>query len=653
MSALVTGPATPTTATTPKPRSSSERPRPLRLSPRRCRCASPSRPVGTLPGGTFGGVPGEPQGDTKRTTATAATDDEAAADVPQRQVGRYLIRARVGRGGMASVYRAHDPSIGRDVAIKFLHATLAQDEECHARFLREARAAGSLTHTNIAVVHDVGEIEGRPFMAMELIEGETLADVLERRKTLPVREAMTIALQIARALDYAHAHGVVHRDIKPGNILMPAGGRGVKVTDFGIAHLDDAITDASGQRTQVGAVLGTPQYMSPEQAKGEKLDGRSDIFSAGIVLYQMLGGERPFRADSMVALATKIATEPHAPVHTLRADVPTSLRRVVDRCLAKVPDQRFATGAELAEALSKARRELDDAQQKTERPRIVSLRLKWALAMASIVALVMGITASVITQRQYDAMMNQATEYGASLARFVARQNGEPALNEDWETVDEKLKYLMGAGNFERIVMIDGKGIVRSSSRAELVGKPYKPEGSEVLGNFAGGTAAMRYHADGAPVLGFEAPVMYQNTPVGRIALGIPEEPLTKVARLSKTLMAVLVLVTTLAVGAATYLLAQRFAKPIRLLGESLDEIAKGRFAHRIGETRKDEFGELYARFDAMAHALQQHARFTRPVTDAGAPSTFISDPTTPGQPTPDGDNASLLPTGTPTPPGR
>jgi HAMP domain-containing protein len=462
-------------------------------------------------------------------------------------------------------------------------------------------------------------------MAMELIDGETLADVLDRRRSLPIREAVTIGLQLARALDYAHAHGVVHRDIKPGNILMLANGRGVKVTDFGIAHLDDA----QSMRTQVGAVLGTPQYMSPEQAKGEKLDGRSDIFAAGIVLYQMLGGERPFRADSMVALATKIANEPHAPLNTLRADLPASLRRVVDRCLAKQPEQRFATGAELAEALAKVRRELDEAQQqKQPRPRIVPLPVQWALAMATVVALVMGITATVISQRQYDAMMRQATDYGASLARFVARQSGEPALAEDWDTIDERLKYLMSAGHFERIVMIDSKGIVRSSSRPELVGKPYKPPGSEVLGSFGGGAAAMRFFAGGAPVLGFEAPVTYQNVPVGRIALGIAEEPLTAVARLSKWLMTVLALVTMLAAAGATYLLARRFAKPLALIGDSLDEIAKGRFAHRIGESRKDELGLLYAKFDAMAQSLQQHARFSRPAMDAATPSAFGNETT-------------------------
>jgi len=518
-----------------------------------------------------------------------------------RQVGRYLIRARLGRGGMATVYRAHDPQIGRDVAIKFLHASLAEDEECHSRFLREARAAGGLQHPNIVVVHDVGEIEGRPYMAMELIDGMPLADLLEKNKQMPIRDAVVIALQLARALDYSHNRGIVHRDIKPGNIMLLADQRTVKVTDFGIAHMDDG----GHQRTQVGTVLGTPQYMSPEQTRGDKLDGRSDLFSAGIVLYQMLAGERPFRGDSLVAVATKIANENPVPLAQLRPDVPAALRRIVDRCLAKAPAQRFSTGKELADALVKVLAELDEAARDKDKPRIVPLRIKWALAMAAIIALVMGITATIVTQRQYAALMGQATEYGASLARFIARQNADSALAEEWEVVDVALQEMMKTGNFERIVVIDKAGVVRASSMPAQLGQPYKPAGTESLGKLAGDTAAMRYHVNNESVLGFESPVKFQDLQVGRVALGIPEKPLTQVATLSITLMAILALVTVAAVAVAMYFLADWFAKPIRLVSESLGEIAKGNFTHRIAETRKDEFGQLYVDFDAMAQALQ------------------------------------------------
>ena len=524
-----------------------------------------------------------------------------------QQVGRYLIRERLGRGGMATVFKAHDPTINREVAIKFLHASLCADDEYRARFVREARAAGGLSHPNIVVVHDVGEIDGRPYMAMELIEGTSLAEELEKNKQMPIRDVVVMGMQLARALDYAHARGIVHRDIKPGNIMRLAGSQTIKVTDFGIAHMDDRgddDTDAA-QHTRIGDVLGTPQYMSPEQANGEKLDGRSDLFSTGIVLYQMLTGRRPFRGDSLVAVATRITTEDPPPITKQRPDVPASLRRVVDRCLAKQPGNRFQTGRELSDALAKVLAELDEIAREKNRPRIVPLRVKWAAMMAAIVAVVMGLTAAIITQRQYAAMMDQVSDYGASLARMIAQQNAAAVLGEDWEQVDVGVQEIMKTRNFERVTVIDLGGIVRVSSIPSLVGQPYRPEATENIGKH-GAIATTRYAgANGSPILGFDAPINFQDKQVGRVALGVPEEPLTQVARLSIMLMVVLAVVTVLAVAIAMYFVANWFAKPIRLVAESMAEIGKGRFDHRINEQRKDEFGELYVAFDAMAQALQ------------------------------------------------
>jgi len=287
-----------------------------------------------------------------------------------RQVGRYQIGERLGRGGMATVFRAHDPQIGRDVAIKFLHATLCEDEEYHARFLREARAAGGLSHPNIVTVHDVGEIDGRPYMAMEVLDGLPLSDEMANGKPLPVRDVVIMGIQLARALSYAHSRGIVHRDIKPGNLMRVKGTRTIKVTDFGIAHMESA---GSEHRTRVGDILGTPQYMSPEQAQGEKLDGRSDLFSTGILLYQMLTGQRPFLGDSLVALAMKIAKDEPIPIEKLRPDLPASLRRIVERCLAKSPDRRFQTGDELSDALGRVLADLDEGERKKNKPRMVPL----------------------------------------------------------------------------------------------------------------------------------------------------------------------------------------------------------------------------------------------------------------------------------------
>ena len=535
-----------------------------------------------------------------------------------RQVGRYRIGERLGRGGMATVFKAHDPDIGRDVAIKFLHATLCEDEEYHARFLREARAAGGLSHPNIVTVHDVGEIEGRPYMAMELLDGQPLSEEMAGGKPMPVRDVVVMGIQLARALAYAHARGIVHRDIKPGNLMRVKGTQTIKVTDFGIAHMESAGPE---HRTRVGDILGTPQYMSPEQAQGERLDGRSDLFSTGILLYQMLTGQRPFLGDSLVALAVKIAKEEPIPIEKLRPDLPASLRRVVERCLAKAPERRFQTGEELSEALGRVLAELDEAARKQNKPRIVPLRVKWAAMMALIVAVVMALTATVITQRQYAAMVNQVVDSGAALARFIAAQNAVAALSEDWIPVEVSLQEIMKTGDFQSINIIDRAGIVRASNQPDRVGQPYRPPPSKSLGDREGGLPITQYVADGEAVLGFEAPITFQAKQVGRVALGLREKPLVQVARLSMGLMAVLVVVTVLAVAVAMFFVANWFAQPIKLVGESMDEIAKGRFDHRINERRSDEFGELYLAFDRMAQALQDRQAGANIATPAPTPS--------------------------------
>ncbi|GAA0754569.1 protein kinase [Ideonella azotifigens] len=554
--------------------------------------ASPAPVTGTLPGGRI--APGN--------------------EAPVRQVGRYEISERLGRGGMASVFRAHDPGIARDVAIKFLHASLCEDEEYRARFLREARASGGLSHPNIVTVHDVGEIDGRPYMAMELLDGESLAEVLAPGQPLPVRDVVIMGMQLARALDYAHKRGIVHRDIKPGNIARVRNTLDIKVMDFGIAHMESTKGE---QRTRVGDVLGTPQYMAPEQMQGEKIDGRSDLFSAGIVLYQMLTGQRPFQGDSVVNLALKIAKEDPTPMAKLRPGLPASLRRVVDRCMAKAPEHRFQTGAELAEALGRVLAEIDEEAGAANRPRIVPLRVKWAGMMALIVAVVMALSASLIIQRQYAAMMAQVADYGAALARFIAAQNAVAALSEDWVAVDVSLQEVMKTRDFQSVTVADRGGVVRASSQPGLQNLPYQPPPGESLGE-RGGVKLSRYLAGGEPVLGFESTITFQGKPVGRVALGLPERPLERVARLSITLMIGLAVVTVLAVAVAMFFVANWFARPIKLMTEALGEISRGRYDFRIREQRKDEFGLLYATFDQMAQALQErHAPAAAPTLAA------------------------------------
>jgi eukaryotic-like serine/threonine-protein kinase len=257
------------------------------------------------------------------------------------KLGRFQIASVLGQGAMGVVYLAHDPEIGRPVAIKTVRPEAVGGEtlqELEARFLKEARLGGRLQHPNIVTVYDVGRSGDVCFIAMEYVDGRPLTRYLASVDALPLRVKVGVVRQVAEALGHAHERGVLHRDVKPGNILVGADGR-VKVTDFGIGKFTGASTS---ELTRTGHMVGSPAYMSPEQVKGEKLDGRSDLFSLGIVLYELLTGARPFPGESITTLVYQILhTEPKDPLEW-RADLPVATREVIARLLAKAPDRRPA-----------------------------------------------------------------------------------------------------------------------------------------------------------------------------------------------------------------------------------------------------------------------------------------------------------------------
>lgn len=528
-------------------------------------------------------------------------------DVPAREVGRYQIIAKLGEGAMATVYKAFDPSIGRALVIKFLHANLCVDAEYRSRFLREAKAAGALSHANIVTVFDVGEIEGRPYIAMELVDGGPLSDRLKKGEGLDFRAVVRIGVQVADALDYAHSRGIFHRDIKPSNLLLPQDGGTVKVADFGIAHMAGA--DA-GDRTRIGAVIGTPHYMSPEQAMGARIDGRSDLFSLGVMLYQLVTGARPFEADSMVSLAHRIAREEPQPIDELRQGVPPALRRIIERCLRKQPDKRFETGREVADALEKVGRELDEAADGCGRPRGMPLKLKLAFGMAALVAATMALISVFVTQRQYQTMLAQTLDHGASLTKMIAVESAASALSEDWVGIDVFVQEVARALALKSLSVSDAAGLVHVSADAEQVGQQAAPLAGEPLATAEQRGVRVQRSAlrSGESVFDFEAPITFQSKRVGTVRLSLPQAPLAGAARQSLMLLGLLLVITAATVGLATYVLVEYYAKPLRLLRESLDEIRNGRYGYRIGEKRADEFGAVYAAFDAMAARLERDA---------------------------------------------
>jgi serine/threonine-protein kinase len=260
-------------------------------------------------------------------------------------VGRYEITGELGRGAMGVVYKALDPTIGRTVALKTMRLDVhgLDAQEMVRRFQNEARAAGVLNHPNIVTIYDAGEQDGIFYIAMEFIEGTTLHELLVEKRVLATEEVLQLTRQICRGLDYAHSNSIVHRDIKPANIMITGNGT-VKIMDFGIAK-------SGGQVTNTGQVLGTPNYMSPEQVKGRQLDGRSDLFGLGVILYEMLTGEKPFVGQNVTTIIYKIVNEDPITPRDLDVTVHPGLSAIVTKALAKAPDDRYQTGADLVRDL--------------------------------------------------------------------------------------------------------------------------------------------------------------------------------------------------------------------------------------------------------------------------------------------------------------
>jgi serine/threonine protein kinase len=273
--------------------------------------------------------------------------------VGEKVAERYEVEELIGHGGMSSVYKARDSLLERHVALKILHEQYNADEDFVERFKREARSVAQLQHPNIVTVIDRGEADGRQYIVFEYIDGENLKEHVVRAGRLPIREALEIALEVARGLAFAHQNGIIHRDVKPQNVLLNGDGQ-AKVTDFGIARS----LDVDGM-TQTGTVLGTSNYIAPEQASGQRVDAHSDVYALGAVLYELLAGDVPFPGESFVAVAMKHVHE--APPHLLdvRKDVPPRVAVAVDRALEKNPEQRFATMADFAAELEACLAELN------------------------------------------------------------------------------------------------------------------------------------------------------------------------------------------------------------------------------------------------------------------------------------------------------
>ncbi len=546
-------------------------------------------------------------------------------------LGRYRIDGRLGEGAMADVFRAFDPGIGRTVAIKVLKPEYGRDPDLGERFLREARAAGALSHPNIATIYDVGEADGTAYIAMELIEGQPLDNLLLTQGRLPYERVLALGQQLASALDYAHKAGVVHRDVKPSNILLSADGRTAKLLDFGVARIGDIDVSGPGgrlARTQVGQMIGTPRYMSPEQALGIPVDQRSDLFSLGVVLYEMVTGKVAFPGMGLATLAIQIAQEQAEPIARSVADCPPGLRFVIDKLLAKKPEQRFADGQAVYEALT---REIAATAEAAPGRRGLPLKVKLPLALVSVTAIALVASVSSILARQQTTLEHMAIVSGGSIAAFVtgntavlaADNAGLAPAEQDWTALQAFVASAARDQEIRDMVVADTGGIVRAAADTKLIGTRYRrPSGEAAISGDAGVTAAMD-RGKGAG-LRFVRPIRYAGATFGTVDLVLRRAALDAAidnARMLLIALSLLVMSVVLVIG---YLSGAMVARPLARLRKALDEAAKSDFALRISHRRRDEFGAAFDAFNRAAAAVEPHLAGTSAQADTAMRATRV-----------------------------
>ena len=524
-------------------------------------------------------------------------------DFTSKDIGRYQVERLLGSGAMADVYRAYDTKIHRVVAIKILQESNCNDSEYYHRFLKEANAAGILSHPNIVTVFDVGVHQDRPYIVMELMEGETLGQMLSSGQSFTIEQILDIFMQLTGALEYAHQNGIVHRDIKPDNILFSPDGETVKLTDFGIAHCEE---NHYSEKTQFGMLLGTPRYMSPEQAAGEQLDGRSDLFSLGVILYELLTGEKAFKSPTITGLIVQVTSHPPELIDKLSSDVPRGVRHILRRLLEKEPSKRPSSGKEVVDVL-RWEKEALVAQRAREQHKYVPLYVKWTLMISAILGVIMVVSLYAVLRIQSDALTEYAVDSGVSLAKFIATESSIPVLGEDWITLETLIAEASERNTFDSLAVADHKGIVRVATDLNMIGLPLAvPKTVEVVQRQKQLEVTKEALESGEIVFNFTTPILFNNTAVGHIRLGLQQSALEEIKSLTLGMVFLVGLVILASVLVLLFFIGRLFAGQLRILQNAMKDFKAGSLDRRISNTRRDEIGELFHMFNNMADKIQE-----------------------------------------------
>lgn len=519
------------------------------------------------------------------------------------RIGRYKLIKEIGRGAMSVVYQAEDPEIGRMLAIKLLKHELVEKEEYRELFLREAKAAGRLGHPGIVTIYDVGIWQERPFIAMELLEGENLDDYLQNNGVFSLEQASDLAKQLTLALDYAHQNGVIHRDLKPDNILVLDGGRRFKITDFGIAHVEHLFLEDEGGKSK-GKIMGTPAYMSPEQITGHGVDFKTDLYSLGVILYQVTKGELPFQAPNYAAMMQAVLHMNPQPINIV-SEQGFMWQSIIFRLLQKNPDHRYTSSDELLEEIETLAKELTQNKEGLAGIRFVSMRARWAISLSAVVLVVM-ILGMVWVYNKQNQLMNQLVfDYGNSMVQIISSETAELLLLGEDVALQAITVDIADNSQIQHLSIRDGQGVVQSSSQPEQINKPFMlPQSSKLQQNTLDAKIYSNLSDYDQEVVLFDSPIKYQDKEIGHAFIAISRSNLKSATQSSLLAMIIWMFLIMLAVFSGVYWLANRFIQRVNETRHVIRELRNHGQADILKVDTHDEVGRLQQEVNDLSQKL-------------------------------------------------
>ncbi|MGX5174849.1 protein kinase domain-containing protein [Aliikangiella sp. IMCC44653] len=524
------------------------------------------------------------------------------ASAHPKSIGRYQIHNEVGQGATALVYKAYDPQLDRFIAIKVLRKSLARNDTYRKSFIHEARLAAQLTHPGIVTIFDVGIADSMPYIAMELLEGATLEQILKAQGQLNLRTMLGMALQLSQALAYAHKQGVVHRDIKPGNIIVLKDKKTVKLTDFGIAIVDDKVNREVADQQKV---LGTPEYMAPEQVLGKEVDNRSDLYSVGVLIYRALMGLPPFISEDLGQLFKQIIKAKPPLVHVKEEQVADDVQDLLRRLLQKKPHKRFQSAHQLSKEIRLIQAKLGE-KPKQETKQYTSLRLRWTVTMAGVVFAAMCISLAIVYFVQNHALSGITFDYGRSIARMIAFESSAPILLDDNVGLNALVTESSKNEQLKSVFVMDNQGIILASTDSSKVGLAFAPPQERSLEDELEQTLIYKRHIEDKKVLfDIAMPIKYADKTIGELYISFSADSMYVASKTTLITMLIVMMLTLFVVFILTLILARRTSKDFQRITQALLKMSHGRIDARLISQRNDEAGQMFDAFNQLAAKLE------------------------------------------------